>query len=384
MKIDKICVYKVLLPFSGEFSHSLRKRVFTNNIVVEVIADGGTISGYGEGAPRRYVTGETQENAVKKLKYFIENSLFPWELNNTYQIWEFLDILSDGKDDNSAICALEMSLLDILGRKQNRYITEYFPKTFFTDTIYYGGGVPLSNPSRKNEICRLIKKMNIKRVKLKMSKDIRENQETFEIAKQHFGDDYDLKVDVNGAWDYETALKHIPMLIKYKVRAVEQPMAPDDSNIEGFARSIKENGIILMADESACCLEEVKRLIKEDHYNMINVRISKCGGFRRSLRIIDYLRDNNISFQIGCQLGETGLLSAAGRALSLLCGDAIYYDGSYDEFMLKENITSENVSFGAGGKAGPLKGFGLGIEVSRQKLERLSDLPEKITIIRPN
>ena len=117
---------------------------------------------------------------------------------------------------------------------------------------------------------------------------------------------------------------------------------------------------------------------------MINVRISKCGGFRRSLRIIDYLRDNNISFQIGCQLGETGLLSAAGRALSLLCGDAIYYDGSYDEFMLKENITSENVSFGAGGKAGPLKGFGLGIEVSRQKLERLSDLPEKITITRPD
>jgi len=116
---------------------------------------------------------------------------------------------------------------------------------------------------------------------------------------------------------------------------------------------------------------------------MINVRLSKCGGFRNSLKIIDYLREKNLSFQIGCQLGESGLLSAAGRALSLLCGDAVYYDGSYDELLLKKNITLENVSFGLGGEAGPLNGHGLGVKINMENLMSLSNGSSSVTISNP-
>ena len=87
--------------------------------------------------------------------------------------------------------------------------------------------------------------------------------------------------------------------------------------------------------------------------------------------MIDYLRRNNVPFQVGCQLGESGILSAAGRALCLLCRDAVYYDGSYDKFVLKENITSENVSFTTKGKAGPLNQPGLGIEVDPLHLKKM-------------
>ena len=124
----------------------------------------------------------------------------------------------------------------------------------------------------------------------------------------------------------------------------------------------------------------MEKIAKEGYYKMINVRLSKCGGFRNSLKIIDYLRTNGILFQIGCQLGESGILSAAGRALCLLCGDAVYYDGSYDEFMLKENTTFENVSFGPGGKAGPLKNPGLGVKVSPQHLKNICNDSETISL----
>jgi muconate cycloisomerase len=116
---------------------------------------------------------------------------------------------------------------------------------------------------------------------------------------------------------------------------------------------------------------------------MVNIRLSKCGGFRNSLKLIDYLRANGIRFQIGCHLGESGILSAAGRVLGLLCSDAVYYDGSYDEFMLKENITLENVTFGPGGKATALKGPGLGVEVNPQSLARLSSGQTSLAISRP-
>jgi muconate cycloisomerase len=89
-----------------------------------------------------------------------------------------------------------------------------------------------------------------------------------------------------------------------------------------------------------------------------------------------------IPFQIGCQLGESGLLSAAGRALGLVCRDALYYDGSYDAFLLSENLTTENVAFGAGGAGKELPGNGLGVEVDRDRLLNMSR-SKKLIIKRP-
>ena len=130
-------IYQVSLPFSMEFSHSLRKRFSANNIIVEVIADHGMRNGYGEGAPRSYVTGESQKSAVKMINHFIEQDYFPWELSDVSQIWDFVDFISNGKEHNSAICAIEMALLDALGKSNNKYIIEYFPHDFFINTIYY-------------------------------------------------------------------------------------------------------------------------------------------------------------------------------------------------------------------------------------------------------
>jgi muconate cycloisomerase len=127
----------------------------------------------------------------------------------------------------------------------------------------------------------------------------------------------------------------------------------------------------------------MERIAKESYYGMVNMRLSKCGGFRNSLKMIDYLRDHGIYFQVGCQLGESGILSAAGRILSLLCSDAVYYDGSYDEFLIEENVTLEHVTFGPGGEAGPLKGHGLGVEISPQSLERLSNPSTRVIVMRP-
>ena len=383
MKIDKVNVYKILLPFSIEFSHSLRKRSSANNVIVEVIADHGEIKGYGEGAPRSYVTGESQESATKSVSCFLQKDSFPWEMNDVSQVWDFVDSFPNGKEHNSAICALEMALLDVLSKRQNKSIMEYFPQDFFINTIYYGAAIPLAYKPRIIEICRLIKKMKINKLKLKMGKDFSKNKETIETVSLVFGDDSDLKIDTNGAWNYDLALNHAPLIKEHKIKVVEQPMMPDDQDISEFAGMMQAKGIILMADESACSLEDVERIIKEGNYKMINIRLSKCGGFRRSLRIIDHLRMNGLSFQIGCQLGESGILSAAGRALSLLCSDATYYDGSYDQFLLKENITTQDVSFGLGGKAGPLHGYGLGVEIDMENLTRLSKDSPYATISNP-
>ncbi|MBL7178659.1 MAG: hypothetical protein ISS65_00410 [Desulfobacterales bacterium] len=383
MQIDQVKLYPVSLPFSDEFSHSLRKRLSANNIIVEVIAEKGAIKGYGEGAPRSYVTGESQDSAVESICRFARQDNFPWELNDVSQIWDFVDRLSNGKDQNSAICAIETALLDAVGKHRGTSIIEYFPKDFLTGSVFYGAGIPLVRKSKILEFSRLIKSKEIHRLKLKMGKDYAQNKEIIETVHHVFGDDCELKVDVNGVWNRALAYQHIPLLSKYEVKVLEQPMTPNDSDLADFAGMLQSSGVTLMADESACSLKDIKKIVKEGCYKMINIRLSKCGGIRNSLKLINYLRQNRIHFQIGCHMGESGLLSAVGRVLCLLCGDALFYEGSYDEFMLKENITFKNVTFGSGGKAGPLNGFGLGVEVDPQRLKRLSKASAVLMISRP-
>jgi len=150
-----------------------------------------------------------------------------------------------------------------------------------------------------------------------------------------------------------------------------------------FSGRMQSLGVMLMADESVCSPEDLERIIENGYYKMVNVRLSKCGGFRKALQMIGQLRTQALSFQIGCQLGESGILSAAGRALSLLCCDAAYYDGSYDRFMLQKNTTVEDVSFGLGGKAGPLAGPGIGVQVDRENLRHLSSGFPCVTMANP-
>jgi L-alanine-DL-glutamate epimerase-like enolase superfamily enzyme len=373
MRINEVKIYPILLPFLDDFSHSMRKRSSAKNIVVEVVADRGEWKGYGEGAPRSYVTGESQESATKSIKNMIDKDSFPRELNNVSQVWDFVDHLPDGKEHNSAVCALEMALLDLLGAAKNRSIIEYFPHDYLNERVTYGVAFPLVDKKRILVIAQRVKDRGINKLKLKMGKDLNENQDIAEAVRQVFGHASDLKVDVNGVWDRHLAFSHIPLIKEHRIRIVEQPMTPDNPEIAEFTKRMQEDQVKVMADESACCFEDVENIAVNQHYNMINVRLSKCGGFRKSFRIIHYLREQGIHFQIACQLGESGLLSAAGRILSILCRDALYHDGSYDEFLLKENITVENVSFGYGGTAGPLGGKGLGVRINTTNLERLSN-----------
>ena len=350
----------------------MKKGAFSKNIVAEVVCNGGIIKGYGEGAPREYVTGESHKDVSKNTVKLIQNWNFPWDLKDISQLWEFIDNIPYNKKYNSAICALEVALLDAFGREKKQNLLEHFNKDYYVDSIRYGGAIPLSKKDRRLEVCRLLKRLDITQLRIKLGKNVDDNVNVIKEVKGFFGNDCDLRVDVNGGWDSQLADRHVKTLIEQGIKVVEQPFRPRDKAIRNFYKKICSSGITLMADESVCNIEDLKGIINNGYYKMVNIRLSKCGGFRRSLQMIEYLRKEGLSFQIGCQLGETGILSAAGRILSLLSGDALYHDGSYDKYLLKENLTTEDISFGQGGYAEPLNGPGLGVGVDPDKLRYLS------------
>lgn len=86
MRIDRINLYKIKLPFVGDFSHSLKTGAFAVNVVAELVCGEAGIKGYGEAAPRSYVTGETPQSVLKRVNRLVRQDNFPWELDDISQI----------------------------------------------------------------------------------------------------------------------------------------------------------------------------------------------------------------------------------------------------------------------------------------------------------
>ena len=382
MQVESVRVYRITLPFQGHFAISRLDGRSSTRIVVEVTADQGRVKGYGEAVPVEFVTGETPESVMKDVTSYVSGGSFPQHLTDVFQIWDFVERLPDGREHNAALCAIEMALLDALGKEQRRSVLDYLPQQWATPCIHYGASITLGDRGRIEQLCRMIQSIGMRHLRIKMGSDFEQNKTALETVWEVFGPDCEKRVDPNGVWDFDLAMRHLPLLTKYRVRIIEEPMPRTSRGFEEFAEAVHARGLTMMGCESAPTLQEVKAIIEEGHYRMFNVKLCRSGGFHRTLQIIDHLRKEKIPFQIGCTLGEAGLLSAAGRALGLVCSDAVTYDGSYDRFMLKENITEEDVTFGAGGKAGPLGGYGLGVTVKSEKLSRLSDFSSLVSLRR--
>ena len=127
-----------------------------------------------------------------------------------------------------------------------------------------------------------------------------------------------------------------------------------------------------MADESVVTYNDAKNLIEHNACDYFNLRISKCGGLYRSLAIAHLAEQENVKLQLGCLVGETAILSAAGRHIAAYLSNIQFIEGSYSTLLLEEDIAKEEIVFGNEGKAPVLTGHGLGVNIQKEILNKYS------------
>jgi muconate cycloisomerase len=128
----------------------------------------------------------------------------------------------------------------------------------------------------------------------------------------------------------------------------------------------------IMLDESLCGEVDARRAIDGGLCDLFNVRLSKCGGFVPSLRLVQLARRAGLGCQLGCQVGETAILSAAGRHFAGSVGELRYVEGSYDRFLVRQALGTRDLTFRRGGWAEALTGGGLGVEIDPEALRRVT------------
>ena len=124
----------------------------------------------------------------------------------------------------------------------------------------------------------------------------------------------------------------------------------------------------LMLDESLASIKDGQDAIADGTCDLFNIRLSKCGGFLNCLRLAALAQSAGLGYQLGVHPGESGVLSAAGRHFATSIREIRYLEGSYDRHLVKENLTTEDMTFGYGGWAPALTGPGLGVTIPQDRL----------------
>lgn len=375
MKIVEAKVYVLKIPFNFSFRHFLKIRSYSDSIIVELTTDSG-LRGYGEGIARPYVTGESINKSVnhivKVLLPAIIRNDFPDIENNQNPITALSYIDNSIPDINSpgiiawnaSRTAVELAVIDCILKNQRKSLNWILPAK--TKVVTYTGVLTSSNIKQTIEFAKRLNHAGLKYIKMKVGKS--NDYERIAVVRDIMGPSISIRVDANGAFNIKKAIQFIKSVGKFNIDSIEQPIKR--GNVKDLATVKSNSSIPIMADESIVTYDDAQKLIEHNACDYFNLRISKCGGLYRTLTIADLSKKGEMKIQLGCHVGETAILSAAGRHLAAYLSDVRFVEGSYSTLLLSEDISQEKIVFGNGGEAPIFTDPGLGINVQKELLQK--------------
>ncbi len=382
--VTELQLFAVDLPFKATFRHAAAARTTSESLFLRARLDSGA-EGWGECLPRAYVSGESRDQAFALLR----DTILPALLGRTFR--SFPEVISflencDGKApsewvraelaQSSAWCCVDLALLDAFGRAFGEparpgaaagqpFAGDALDRYRYSGVASAGRGWPYAVALLKMRAFRF------PHVKLKLGHD--GALPAARVARRLLGRRVDLRVDANMAWDVDQALEVIGELRTVGIRSFEQPIAASD--LAGLARLVRESSAGIVVDEGLTDRDSLQTLISRRACTGANVRISKCGGLVGAYARCREALDAGLMLQVGCQVGESSLLSAAHvtllSALAPLAPGVRYAEGCFGRHLLREDPVSPSVQFRYGGRP-PRRppGAGLGVQVGRAMLER--------------
>jgi muconate cycloisomerase len=381
--VTQLDLFAVDLPFKVAFRHAAATRTTSESLFLRARLDNG-IEGWGEALPRAYVSGEGREQAFALLRDTILPALIGRSFGSLPEAVSFLE-KCDGKappewarpevPQTAAWCSVDLALLDAFGRASGEPAQPaaggQAPTAASLGRYRYSGVVSAGRGWRYAVSLLKMRAFRFPHVKLKLERD--GTLQAARTARRLLGRRVDLRVDANMAWDAEQALEVIEELRTVGIRSFEQPIASSD--LAGLARLVAESGAEIMVDEGLTDRDSLQRFIAHRACTAANVRISKCGGLVGAHARCREALDAGLLLQVGCQVGESSLLSAAHltllSALTPLTPGVRYAEGCFGRHLLREDPAAPLVQFRYGGRPPPRPpGPGFGVQVDLAALQR--------------
>ncbi len=373
MRIKSIDIARFDAPLRLTFKHSSASRSCSENVVAIVTSESGAV-GYGEGCPRPYVTGETQASVSRFFERHRRSVIERITDLPGLESW-IAEQASDIDRNPAAFCALELALLDLLGRESGCPVEALLGLAPIEGEFRYSAVLGDSDPMTFRLQYWRYRIAGFRDFKVKICGDLERDRSKLRPFRRSGDTGLRLRLDANNHWQDTAECIAFLKALDCPIFAVEEPLQAN--RLGSFAAVADALGTKIILDESFLRLDQFEALDGRGHTWIVNCRVSKLGGLLRSMQVVKRARELGLGVIVGAHVGETSLLSRAGLTLAHGAGETlIAQEGAFGTHLLREDVCRPVVMFGRAGVLTARKLLdgraGLGLQVNLDALAPLA------------
>ena len=260
MTIQRLDLFHVEIPLRSRVRHASHDRISSENLIVRVTLEDGA-TGYGEGVPRPYVTGETVGSTFESLSRFDVGRYFgrPSDyaaVADRLRTMEFPETAADprGMAGNSARCALEMAILDAYGRRFGKSVGDALRSTDVPGVSFsrkptrvrYSGAITAASPRREIDSAAKMWLYGFRQIKIKVGVPGQDDVSRLRTVRRIVFGGMDLRIDANESWSACEAVERVRELLPFRPSVLEQPVP--HAEIDALAEIRPQIGMPVMLE----------------------------------------------------------------------------------------------------------------------------------------
>lgn len=354
LRIERVECFVVRIPLRFPVEHALASRTVNQTGFVVLTAEDGT-AGIGEFLSREYVTGETLEHCMQCLQRarpFLTKAAIDEPISFIQSLW---DRNADVPGKYGALCALELALLDLWGKRHGQPVAEVVRPGAWRPhrTLVYSAVYPFVKGLKLLALHVFYGTvMRLEQVKVKGRGHAESDLAYVQRIRRAFPYPIQIRLDLNGSLSPSHADEYFSRLVKSQdgVTWFEQPFPKDAWDVARRFQKRLGRDVVLCADESVCSMGDLERAISEGAFRAVNIRIGKNGGLLHALKLYKRALDNGLETQLGCLVGESSVLAYAGLHFAALADQLRYHEGCFGTRLITWDVVNPSLTFSRGGR----------------------------------
>lgn len=334
-------------------------------VVVEVVTRDGLI-GWGEGLARRGVRGYAD---------LINEALVPAILGkdawDRRALWRAMRAPLSGRPGGQiveAIAAIDIALWDIAGKATGQPIAKLLGGMGRTRVQAYASSINwLDDATVELEVASALA-AGFNQIKVKLGRPVDDAIARARQVRRLVGDEVELFVDANWAFDVHEALQVGRALTDLNYALFEEPIRPDDR--AGYAILARHLPIRLAAGESDYVASEAIGMLIDRSIGLVQPDVARAGGITETWRIAELAAATHTGY--APHVGWSGALCAAASLHLAAAAEAfrtfecmVCVNPLRDRLLVRPVAEANLLEYGM---LPVPTGPGLGVEVDRQVL----------------
>lgn len=362
MRVSKLRWRPFWLPFRAPFSTSQGTLTYREGLVLCLETDSGIV-GLGEASPSPAAgagaLGEVLARWEKAAAVLVGR-----------EVKEVEAALGDMAQDRALAalgCALDTAACDAMAKRKGISVAQLLAADSATEVAVNATiGAPTTAGAGRAAVQARAAGFGCVKLKVGMALSIEEERGRVAAVRQAIGPGIRLRLDANGAWSVERAIRTIRALEEYDLELVEQPLRPGD--LEGMARVRRAVNPPIAADEDVTGLDAARRLLEAGVAQVLVLKPMVIGGLRPARRVAELARAASASVIVTTTI-DAGIATAAALHLAATLPPGGPACGLATGSLLAGDLITRPLE-AQGGRMKLPSAPGLGIELDQRELEQ--------------